>query len=148
MDRKEEFYDLMNIIYDVSDKISSYEKNPRTYGTDDLLHMIEAHTIEIIGNNKEITSSEIAKKMYKTKGAVSQTIDKLIQKGLVVKNSHPKDNRKFILELTENGKIVFGHHRRKDETAFDRYLDRLEEYSDEDFKNCKDILCKIFKLNT
>lgn len=146
MDRQKEFHDLMNTIYEVSDKISSYGKNPRTYGTEDMLHMIEAHTIEIIGENNDITASEIAKKMYKTKGAVSQTIDKLIKKGLIVKTSHPKDNRKFILELTENGKIVFEHHRKKDETAFDRYLDRLEGYTEEDFKKCKDIMSKIFKL--
>lgn len=146
MNRKTEFQDLMNIIYDIADKVSAYEKNPRTYGTDDLLHMIEAHTIELIGANKGITASEIAQKMYKTKGAVSQTIDKLTRKGLIVKIPHPKDNRKYILELTENGKTVFQHHRKKDETAFERYLERLEGYDSEDFRKCKDILCRIFKV--
>jgi DNA-binding MarR family transcriptional regulator len=136
----------MNAVYDVSDKISSYGKNPRTYGTDDLLSMIEAHTIEIIGKNKNITSSVIAERMYKTKGAVSQIIEKLVKKGLLVKKDHHSDSRKNVLELTEKGKIVFYHHEEKDRIAFDRYLTRLDDYSNEDFKKSKDILCKIFKL--
>jgi len=146
MSRHEKFYDLMNIIYDVYDKISLYEKHPRKYGTDDLLSMIEAHTIEMIGKNEEITASVIAEKMYKTKGAVSQLIDKLVKKGLVEKKEHLNDSRKFILELTENGKIVFFHHEQKDKIAFDRYLARLDNCSDKDFEKCKYILCKIFKL--
>ena len=146
MNRQEKFYDLMNIVYDVFDKIALYEKSPRSYGTDDLLHMIEAHTIEIIGKNKDITVSVIAGKMYKSKSAVSQVVERLVKKGLVEKKEHPSDSRKSILELTEKGQIIFYHHDEKDRIAFDRYLTRLDEYSDEDFETSKEILCKIFKL--
>ncbi|AFA50159.1 MarR family winged helix-turn-helix transcriptional regulator [Acetobacterium woodii] len=147
MDKNKEFYELMKVINGVFDKMQDYEKEARCYGTDDLLYTIEVHTLDIIGTYDNITSSEIAAKMYKTKGAVCQTVDKLEKKGLIKKDMHDVDTRKKVLMLTEKGKIVYNYHKQKDIIAYNRYLERLENYTCEDFERSKNILVKIFKLD-
>ncbi|ONI39877.1 hypothetical protein AN639_05665 [Candidatus Epulonipiscium fishelsonii] len=146
MDRNEAFYKLMDMINTVSDKIVSYNKKPRQYGTEDTLFVVEAHTIDKIGRDPDITVTQIAENMYKTKGAVSQTIDRLIQKDLLERTVNPEDTRKNILTLTEKGQTVYTHHKEKDKLAYDRYLNRLEAYDEDDFEMCMDILSKIFKI--
>ncbi len=146
MDRSEKFYELMNIIYESSDKISAYRKVARQYGTEDSLYMVEVHTIDLIGKKDNITITDIARDMYKTKGAVCQIIDKLTSKNLVKKEVHPEDSRKNILLLTEKGKIVYDHHLAKDKIAFNRYLTRLEDFTQEDFEKASLIIKNIFKL--
>lgn len=146
MDRKKKFYELMEVIYDVSDKINAYNNVPKQYGTDDFLSMLEAHTISIIGDREKISITEIAKAKHKTKGAVSQTIEKLSKKGMLTKDQHPTDKRLYVLNLTEKGKKVYNVHKEKDRIAFNRFLDRLEGYEEEDFNIVIDILSKIFKM--
>lgn len=145
MTKKESFYELMNIINEASTKIAAYEKTPRTYGTDDLLYVAEAHLIDTIGKDEFLTATDIAKKTYKTKGAVGQTIEKLLKKDLVYKVPDVKDTRRHILKLTEKGKTVFEHHRLKDETIYGDHLKNLNEYSKEDFEKSIQILKLIFE---
>lgn len=140
------FERLMATIYAAGAKMNSYESSPRSYGTDDLLYMTEVHLIDTIGSGKYLGITEIARATGKTKGAIAQTIDKLVSKGLLEKTVDPQDTRRRLLELTERGKIVFKVHREKDRTAFERYLSRLEDYSDEDYEKCAEIISKIFKI--
>ncbi len=55
-------------------------KSPLDYGTDDLLYRSEVHTLEVIEKNPGINVTGIAKALDLTKGAVSQTIRKLVEK--------------------------------------------------------------------
>lgn len=100
----EKFYILVS-------KFNQKSKKPKYYGTEDLLYPAEVHLIEIIGAHKRITTTEIAKVLSITKGAVSQVTNKLISKDLIVKEVSPIKANEVFIHLTEKGEKVFLYHR-------------------------------------
>lgn len=97
--------------YRIINKYNQKTKKAGTYGTEDLLYAAEVHMIEVIGAHEGITTTKLAQTLGITKGAVSQTTNKLAGKGLIEKqNSSEKTNEVFIL-LSESGKKVFAYHR-------------------------------------
>ncbi|GHI01131.1 MarR family winged helix-turn-helix transcriptional regulator [Neobacillus kokaensis] len=133
MNREDIFYELMETLYEISRKISSYESIPRKYGTDDDLFMVEAHTINLIGNHQHTNTSELARLTNKTKGAISQMVDKLIKKDLAVKYKNPTNQREVIIELTEKGKKVYNFHKELDQDEYSQLLNKLGQFTAEDF---------------
>lgn len=135
MTREEIFFEMIETIYEMSRKLSVYESVPRTYGTEDELYVVEAHTIDLIGTQTVTTISELAKITKKTKGAISQMVDKLIKKDFVIKYKNPDDNRQVMIELTDKGKKVYEFHQKLDRQTYLKYLEQLNQYSTEDFLN-------------
>ena len=76
-----------------------------------MLYPAQSHMIEMIGENEGITLTEIAAEYMITKGAVSQIISFLDQKGLIEKKPAQKGGRSTGLFLSESGKAVFNEHR-------------------------------------
>ncbi|MCS1392211.1 MarR family winged helix-turn-helix transcriptional regulator [Lysinibacillus boronitolerans] len=134
MTRDEVFFELMESIYEVSRITSIYEGIPRKYGTDDELYMVEAHTINLIGDKIKTNTSELTQLTDKTKGAISQMVDKLVKKGLVLKYKNPANNREVIIELTEKGQQVYEYHKALDKMEYAKILNRLDEFSTDDFE--------------
>lgn len=128
------FFELMESIYEVSRITSIYEGIPRKYGTDDELYMVEAHTINLIGDKIKTNTSELTQLTDKTKGAISQMVDKLVKKGLVLKYKNPANNREVIIELTEKGQQVYEYHKALDKMEYAKILNRLDEFSTDDFE--------------
>jgi DNA-binding MarR family transcriptional regulator len=133
MDREDVFSELMETVYKVSRKVSAYESIPRKYGIEDKIYMVEAHTINLIGNEKHTTASQLAMVTNKSKSSVSQIIDKLIKKDLVTALKNPEDNRKLILKLTDKGRHVYEYHKKLDKKEYDILLNKLDQFSTEDF---------------
>lgn len=100
-------HDLQNLI-DLFLRIlhlySVIEKKPKDYGTGDLLHFTEIHTIAEIAKNEGINMTELSDMMGVTKGAISQTIRKLMQKNLIIKEN--ANRKEFNLRLSEKGMKV------------------------------------------
>ncbi|HLN20299.1 MAG TPA: MarR family transcriptional regulator [Bacteroidales bacterium] len=80
-------------------------RKPKDYGTGDLLYLTEVHTIKMIGENDEINMTGLAGIMGVTKGAISQTIRKLVSKNLIIKENG-SNRKEFNLRLSEKGIIV------------------------------------------
>ena len=80
-------------------------RKPKDYGTGDLLYFTELHTITMVAGNNEVNMTKLSEMMGVTRGAISQTINKLVNKGLIVKTN--LTNRKEVnLKLSEKGWIV------------------------------------------
>lgn len=80
-------------------------RKPKDYGTGDLLYLTEIHTLTMVARNRRINMTRLAEMMGVTKGAISQTIRKLVIKGLIVKEN--STNRKeFNLSLSPKGERV------------------------------------------
>lgn len=139
MDKEEIFYEMMETVYEYARKISEYESIPRKYGTEDEIYMVEAHTINLVGDKNKTNVSELAELTNKTKGAISQMIERLIKKGMATKSRNPLDNREVIIELTDKGKIVYNFHKKLDQKEYRRLLKDLEEFTAEDFRRYIDI---------
>jgi DNA-binding MarR family transcriptional regulator len=85
---------------------SVISRRPVDYGTGDLLYFTEIHTITTLGKNREINMTRLAEIMGVTKGAISQTIRKLVNKNLVVK-LNTNNKKEFNLRLTEKGQVAY-----------------------------------------
>lgn len=84
---------------------SVISRKPVDYGTGDLLYFTEIHTIAAIGRNREINLSRLSENMGVTRGAISQTVRKLVSKNLVVKaNTNLKE---FSLRLSDKGQAAY-----------------------------------------
>ena len=85
---------------------SVINRKPKDYGTGDKLYLAEIHTITMVGKNREINMTSLADLMGVTRGAISQSIRKLVLKGLI--SASPGRNRKeILLSLSEKGMIVY-----------------------------------------
>ena len=101
-----------------------------SFGTGVLMHTREIHTIQAIGRNPGINVTRLAEYGGVTKGAVSQTLKKLVGKGLVQKTHASGNKKEVILELTNLGQTGFQNHEKFHMDAFniarDSYGDQLE----------------------
>ena len=86
------------------------QKRPRNYGIAEQLYPGEVHLIMLIMENPGATASELAKRGGVTRGAVSQTIQKLAKKELIRNSKDLKDGQKNTLEVTNKGKIAYYSH--------------------------------------
>lgn len=116
----EEFNVFFRIIY-------SYQNVPRTYGTDDLLLMSEAHMIEMIGNNPGLNLNELAEKTHRTKSSASIMLKSLVKKKLIKRKRDIEDNRRYIINLTDKGQIIFDFHEELDDTNYREILQSIND---------------------
>jgi len=101
-----ELQTLIDLFLKILHLYSVIGRKPKDYGTGDLLYLAEIHTITMVGNNREINMTQLADLMGVTKGAISQTIRKLVTKDFITKAN--TTNRKEInLKLSEKGLIVY-----------------------------------------
>ena len=107
------------------------EKAPRSFGTDEALYSSEIHLIELIGDHEEnLGITDLAKLAGVTKGAISQNLKKLENKGLVIKEEDEENVSRLIVKLTSKGKAAFYTHRYWHETmdgGYKKYLMSLGE---------------------
>lgn len=130
--KKKIFEELMDSLLIANRLMNEYESKPRHYGNEDVLYSVECHTLRLINNEPDITITEIAKKMRKTKSASSQIIDKLVKKGYLQKNPHPTSNRTISLKLTEKGEIINANHESFDNESYLQILNDLNDFSVEE----------------
>ncbi len=146
MDKNKLVYSIMDTLYELSREISEYESIPRQYGTDDEIFMVEAHTINLIGENSSITISEIAKMSNKTKGAISQMVEKLINKEIVFKVKDSSDQRRVFLNLTEKGKRIFDYHKKLDEKEYSKIIKKLNHFTYDEFETFYQIAQQMLEI--
>ena len=126
MNYPKEFDELVDSFYEIERILNALEKKPRTYGAENLLYSGEAHTLKIIAENEGLTQKALSELMYRTKGATSIMVDKLVKKGLIIKSSGRGDQRKNTLCLTEEGKTVNKNHLKYDEDWITSWFHSME----------------------
>ncbi|MBZ6528265.1 winged helix-turn-helix transcriptional regulator [Aerococcaceae bacterium DSM 111021] len=72
----------------------------------------EMHTIEAIGLEGDLSSSQVAEKLSVTKGTLSVSIQNLVTKGYVERVRLEEDRRVVRLKLSNKGKLLFRLHRK------------------------------------
>jgi len=107
-----------------------FEKIPQKYCGDLMLTQPEIHTVVSIGDQEGLGVTQLAKLRGITKGAVSQMIYKLVDKGLVEKHVSPDSDAAVSLFLTEKGKQARSEHQKMHENKrimFASLMDSLPE---------------------
>lgn len=116
-------------------------KAPHDYGTGETFTSVELHTLKYIADHPGINAAQIADDFGRTKGAISQLLKKLEQKGLLIKTPSPEADNRQLLELSAHGKEVNEVHKRYDADHFGESMAIVRnEYSDEQIDRAFDIL--------
>ena len=111
-------------------KYIQYEKRPQVYCKNIVLTQPEIHTIAIVGDSEGINITQIAKMRGITKGAVSQMVNKLVDRNLMEKRVSPDSDAAVCLYLTKKGKKARDEHRKMHEnmgTMYEAMLDQIPE---------------------
>jgi DNA-binding MarR family transcriptional regulator len=122
-------FTLVRVAY----KLFGGDRMTLDYGTDVMIHGSEIHMVCHIKRNPGCYVSSIARSIQVTRGAVSQIVKKLEQKGLVRKVAQPENLKQRVLVLTEKGETAYSGHQR----LHQRFSESLEEllipYTDDQF---------------
>jgi DNA-binding MarR family transcriptional regulator len=132
----------------IVNKYNSLQERPLDYGCGEDLYPSEIHVVEAIGKHPEAHMAEIARILGVTRGAIQQTVDRLVKKGLVEKFMDENDRKRVYLELTAKGDAAFDGHqeyhaeqssrmeklfaglRPGEVTSFKNILDEVESFMD------------------
>jgi DNA-binding MarR family transcriptional regulator len=124
-------------------KIFELDKRTRYYGTDQPLYNAEIHMIKCIKENEGIHVMGLADMLGVTKGAVSHILIKLEHKGMVIKDTDPRNLSRLMLKLTAKGETAYLDHEklhRKYDALFNAALKTTTEENKEFLKNFLTVL--------
>lgn len=91
--------------------------------------------IEIIGSYESVTTTKLAQIQGITKGAVSQTTTKLLNKELIIKEFSKEKTNEVFISLSIKGKVIFENHRAKHEDLIVKIDTLVEELPSESIHN-------------
>lgn len=123
--------DIFENSYRLLNKYNQKTQKSKHYGTDDLLYAAEVHMIDTIGTHGEITTTSLAQLLGITKGAVSQTTAKLLDKGLIEKQTSLEKKTAVCIRLSEKGQLVFEYHRNMHRNAQEKVQKLIDTLSPE-----------------
>jgi DNA-binding MarR family transcriptional regulator len=87
--------------------------------------LAQCHTLLELDHKDDITLNELCKKLFLDKSTLSRTIEGLVKRGLVSRET-PKDNRRVIrIKLTPGGKSVCNRINKGNDDYFKKVLDTL-----------------------
>ena len=89
----------------------------------------EAHTIQVIGENRKMSVTRVADCFGITKSGASQMVKKLTQKGFLLKRQAAHSNKEFELSLTPLGWQAFQAHERHHGKDYKKLIKGLEPFS-------------------
>lgn len=112
-------------------KYNQVENKKRYYGSDILLTRAEIHTIEAVGNQQGVNVTTLAGILGITKGAASQMIYKLVDKGLVQKTVSPVSDTEVCLNLTDLGMVAFEEHKNYHTIHDEKFFAEMQEFPEE-----------------
>ncbi|MBN1468463.1 MAG: MarR family transcriptional regulator [Fusobacteriaceae bacterium] len=139
----EKYNKTITSLLKVHNKLTLISKQPRDFGTGDVLYSTEIHTIVAIKENPGINLTKLSDILGVSKSAVSKFVKKLLDKDYIIK-SRPIDNqREVMFNLTNKGEIVFQGHERFSYEKFKTVYDILENTKKEEIKLIDNFLEKL-----
>ncbi len=100
-----ELQSIIDIFFRMLHIYSVLDKKPKEYGTGDLLYVSEIHAIYSIGCNPEINITQLAEFLGVTKGAISQTVKRLVTKRYIARY-YGRNKKEVNLRLSDKGFII------------------------------------------
>ncbi len=97
-----------------------FENSPRDFGVGELLYPSEIHTVVLIVRKPNLNLTELSCELGVSKSAVSKFVNKLMDKGLIIKKRARDNNKEVFFVPTEKGEKAA---RRHDEFEKDLFSD-------------------------
>lgn len=109
---------------ELTEKIANSKTNILHFGSEDMtFYRGEIHMIKMIGDFPGIHSAELARRFGITRAVVHKTLQKLSDRGLIMKEDDSSDKKRFLLYLTEKGQAAYQfhekYHKENDKALFD-----------------------------
>lgn len=102
-----ELEELSALIVEFYERLSSWEHDVvRESG----LTLPQMHTLEVLGQCAPLRMKDLAARMGVTTGTLTMTVDRLEQRGLILRAPHASDRRSILVSLTEQGRVLFAQH--------------------------------------
>lgn len=101
----EELHTMVDLFTRILHLYSVIDKKPKDFGTGDLLYVTEIHTLHYIAGNPEINVTQLAEISGVTKGAISQTLKRLVNKRYIARYKS-KNKKEVNLRLSDKGYII------------------------------------------
>lgn len=103
----------------------------------------EMHTIDVIGENKDATPSDVARTLMVTLGTVTTSLNNLERKGYIERIRSTKDRRVVHLYLTKKGRLVYRLHQRFHHAMVRQITEGMDE---EEYKVMKKGLLNLYNF--
>lgn len=94
----------------IVNRMDAEEKSPRNFGTGDLLHRSEIHTVMAVGRNEGINITNLSYCLGTSKSAISQMVSRLERKDYVERYHDRENDKEVRLRLTPKGTIAYLGH--------------------------------------
>lgn len=134
---------ISSVLLDVINKFSKVDRKYKDYGIEEPLFHSEIHTLSEIKEHEGIHITALAEHCGVTKGAVSQVLKKLEQKGLVTKEKDIRNQSRIILKITTKGEIAYAHHLEHHNKFKKMVVEILQDVPVDKVTFAKDFLVKI-----
>jgi DNA-binding MarR family transcriptional regulator len=131
MNRKNAGRELMESFIRMVNKYNAMEKHPVSYGTKHEFYHSERHMLDLFGDNPELNITELAQHTGVTKGAISQVVSKLEDKGAVLRYKEGGNEKDVLVRLTRKGEEIYEHHKKINEKTVSQLQSGMKDYSDE-----------------
>ena len=112
-----EVNELVNLFQSILHAYSIIERQPRDFGFGSTVHLSELQTVSMIGENPNVNMTQLAEIMGVTRGAISQTVRKLVAKKLVSR-TNVRNNKEVNLSLTDLGEMVWSSYQTRMKEVF------------------------------
>lgn len=124
-------------------KFNEFEKMSIELANSEKLYPSELHIIGAIGRNQANKVTELSYMFHITKGAVSQVVNKLHNKGFVTKQRNKDFGKEIILSLTPKGQEAFEIQNELHEKLKNEFIEYLSTFSPEQIDSFIQIMSKI-----
>lgn len=124
-------------------KYARLSKNPIPFLQEEALFPAEIHAISAIAERREVNVTELANHVGTTKGAASQLVKKLTEKGFITKHQDPQKRSRTILRPTPKGLKAHISHMEFHMEHDKQFLDYLATLSPKEFSLFRDICSQM-----
>lgn len=123
----------------LSQRMVEVHSRPKDFGCGRPLFPAEVHTLTTIFYNPDVNTTELAALLGVTKGAVSQMINKLEAKKLIIKRFAPGSEKQRMFILTSNGRKAHEGHEEYHSKMFEVIEEKMQTISVKDLEQYKKI---------
>ncbi len=141
--------DCKKLARDMERVIHKYLKNEeirRCYGTDCLLTRKEIHTIQLVGDNPGLNLRSLAAHHGVTKGAASQMVSRLCEKGFLERRASERSLAEIALVLTPKGEQALRGHEIYHTRADSLWRTALQDMNQQDIAAVEKFLAAIERI--
>lgn len=117
----------------VLNKMEAHEKSPKDFGSGDMLHCSEIHTVMAIGKNPNINLTNLSQLLGISKSAISQMVSRLAKKDLVEKHRDMANDKEVLIRLTPRGTIAYLGHEQHHAKIYARMHQNLGDLTEDQF---------------